>query len=117
VHAKLAAGGRQWAYTTVLTLLQRLEAKGYAASEKAGLALVFRAIVSRDGLLRRRLREIAAELTDGAATPLVEALVEERFTEDEIAGFRRLLDEVEKRGRKRRRKDRGPPRRDADRAD
>jgi predicted transcriptional regulator len=88
--------GRRWAYNTVLTLLQRLEAKGYVAADKRGVAHVFRAAVSRDRLLRRRLRDLADELCEGTATPLVQALVEgRRFTAEEIEHFRRLLDDLE----------------------
>ena len=32
----LADGGRRWVYSTVATLLRRLEAKGYSASETVG---------------------------------------------------------------------------------
>src|SRR5262249_19518660 len=88
--------GQRAAYTTVLTHLQRLEAKGYAASDKRGLAHVFRAAVSRDRLLRRRLKSLADELCDGAASPLLHALVEgRRFKPEEIERFRRMLDERE----------------------
>ncbi len=88
--------GRSWAYTTVLTLLQRLEAKGYVSRETEGVAHVFHAAVTREKLLRTRLRELADQLTEGAATPLVQALVDgHRFTRDEIDHFRRLLDEVD----------------------
>ena len=87
---------RRWAYTTVLTLLQRLVTKGCASSETDGPAHVFRAAVSRDGLLRHRLRELAESVTDGAASPLVQALVEEHaFTDEEIEHFRELLDKLD----------------------
>ena len=96
VHAHLHDQGQRAAYTTVLTHLQRLEAKGYAASDKRGLAHVFRAAVSRDRLLRRRLKSLADELCDGAASPLLHALVEgRRFKPEEIERFRRMLDELE----------------------
>jgi len=96
VNAVLRRQGRRWAYTTALTLLQRLEAKGYVASDKSALAHVFRANVSRDRLLRRRLRDLASQLCEGTATPLVQALVEgHRFTAEEIDHFRRLLDQLE----------------------
>ena len=36
VNTALQHLGRRWAYTTVQTLLQRLEAKGYVASDRAG---------------------------------------------------------------------------------
>ena len=96
VNALLRKQGRRWAYTTVLTLLQRLEAKGYVASDKTGLAHVFRPAVSRDRLLRQRLKDLANQLCEGTATPLVLALVEgQRFRPDEIQQFRELLDRLE----------------------
>ena len=88
--------GRTWAYTTVLTFVGRLEAKGYVKSDKSGVAHVFRPVVSRDGLLRQRLTHLAQDLCNGTATPLVQALVAgRRFTPDEISHFRRLLDDLE----------------------
>jgi predicted transcriptional regulator len=108
IDGVLRAGGRSWAYTTVLTLLQRLEAKGYVDRETEGIAHVYRAAVSRETLLSTRLRELADRFTGGAATPLVQALVAgHRFTPDEIEQFRELLDRIEatseakKRGRPR----------------
>ncbi len=96
VNAVLRRRGRRYAYTTVLTLLQRLEAKGHARSDKGGVAHVFSAAVSRDGLLRRRLNELADELCGGTATPLVQALVEgHRFSPEEIEQLRRLLDQLD----------------------
>jgi BlaI family penicillinase repressor len=92
VHDRLS----RWAYTTVQTLLIRLEKKGYVACDRSGFAHVFRPLVSRDKLIRRRLSDLAEQLSDGAATPLVLALVEDhRFSADEIARFRQLLDRLE----------------------
>ena len=86
----------RWAHTTVLTLLTRLEGKGCVRSDKSGFAHVFRPLVSRETLLRRRLIGLAEELCEGIATPLVHALVQaQRFSPEEIEGFRRLLDELE----------------------
>ena len=96
VNAVLRRRGRRYAYTTVLTLLQRLEAKGHVRSDKGGVAHVFSAAVSRDGLLRSRLDELADELCDGTATPLVQALVEgHRLTPEDIDQLRRLLDQLD----------------------
>ena len=91
-----ALGRRGWAYTTVQTLLQRLEAKGHVRSDKSGTAHVYRAAVTRARLLGQRLRDLADQLCGGAASPLLLALVEEgRFTPEEIQRLRRLLDEWE----------------------
>ena len=92
----LGRQGRAWAYTTVQTLLQRLEAKGHVRSERGGPAHVYRAAVTRERLLGQRLRDLADQLCGGAASPLLLALVEEgRFTPEEIQRLRRLLDEWE----------------------
>jgi BlaI family transcriptional regulator, penicillinase repressor len=89
--------GRRWAYSTVATLLRRLETKGYAASDTVGGTLVYRAAVSREELLERRLKDAAVELCDGSAAPLVLALVQgNTFTTEELDRIRRLIDEAKK---------------------
>lgn len=96
VQAILREQGRKWAYTTVQTLLNRLQAKGNAASEKGGPAHIYRPAVTREQLLRRRLGDLADEFCEGTASPLVLALVEGgRFTPAEIEQFRKLLDRLE----------------------
>ncbi len=95
INEVLKAGGRQWAYTTVATLLQRLGVKRYAAALPSAAPRVFRALVSRDELLKHRLKDAAEELCDGRAAPLVLALVQgNRFSADELTRLRRLLDEA-----------------------
>ena len=93
INALLARRGRRWAYTTVATLLQRLLAKQYVASDPTVVPHVYRAAVTRDELLGRRLQDAADELCDGRAAPLVLALVQGgRFSNEELARLRRLLD-------------------------
>jgi BlaI family transcriptional regulator, penicillinase repressor len=95
INAELTRRGRRWAYTTAATLLQRLSAKQYAASDPRGVSHVFRAAVTRDEILERRLKDAANELCDGRAAPLVLALVQGgRFSAEELARMRRLLDEA-----------------------
>jgi BlaI family penicillinase repressor len=95
VNGELALRGRQWAYTTVSTLLLRLSTKGCVTSDSSSVPHVYRATVSREELVGRRLREAADELCDGDAVPLVMALVQKhRFKPDELARFQRLLDEA-----------------------
>ena len=93
-----ADGGRRWAYSTVATLLRRLEAKGYSTSETVDGTLIYRATVSREDLLERRLKDAAVELCDGAEAPLVFlALIQgNRFTPEELDRIRRIIDEARK---------------------
>ena len=95
INALLARRGRRWAYTTVATLLQRLLAKQFVASDPTVVPHVYRAAVTRDELRGRRLQAAADELCDGQAAPLVLALVQGgRFSAEELARLRRLLDDA-----------------------
>jgi BlaI family transcriptional regulator, penicillinase repressor len=96
VLAVLQGQGRKWAYTTVQTLLNRLQAKGCAASDKGGPAYVYRAVTSREQHLQKRLHDLADEFCEGTASPLVLALVEGgRFTAADLDRFRQLLDQMD----------------------
>jgi BlaI family penicillinase repressor len=96
INAVLLKQGRQWAYTTVQTLLHRLESKGHVHSDKSGSTHVYRATISRDDLLSSRLRDLADQFCDGTASPLLLALLgDSRLTADEIKQLRKLLDRLE----------------------
>lgn len=95
VAAALRKRRRRLAYNTVLTLLSRLREKGYVAADRRDTAHLFRAVVTRDDLLGSSLSALADRVCDGTASPLVLALVRGRkFSADEIAHFRKLLDQL-----------------------
>jgi len=88
--------GRNVAYTTVQTLLTRLEQKGCVRSDKSDLAHVFRPRVTRNRVTRSRLKTLVDQLYDGAAGPLVLHLVRnERLTPEEIEELHRLIEELD----------------------
>ncbi|MBX7258191.1 MAG: BlaI/MecI/CopY family transcriptional regulator, partial [Candidatus Hydrogenedentes bacterium] len=88
--------GHQWAYTTIQTLLIRLQSKGLVTVRKVSTPHTYEPAVTREKLLGMRLKELALNLCDGTPTPLVRALVsQETFSRDDIARFRNLLDELE----------------------
>ncbi len=91
--------GRHVAYTTVQTLLTRLDKKRYAASDKSGLAYVYRAKLSRERVIRSRLRALLSQLYDGAAGPLVLQLVRtEKLSSHEIEELQELIDRLDSGG-------------------
>ena len=97
--------GRQVAYTTVLTFLTRLEQKGYARSDRSGLAYVYRPAVSRQHVTRSRLRTLIQQLYGGSAAPLVLQLMrQEKFSATEIAELQHLVDQLDARTRRSRHK-------------
>jgi predicted transcriptional regulator len=101
VLAHLHKQGRHVAYTTVQTLLTRLEQKGYVRSDKSELAFVYRAKLTRDRVTKSRLKTLLSQLYDGAAAPLVLQLIrDERFTKAEVAEFQGLIDRLDGEGNK-----------------
>lgn len=92
----LKSQGRTWAYTTVQTLLSRLEAKACVDIDRTGGTHLYSAAVTRDGFLRRRLDDLADSVCEGVSSPLMLALVEgRRFAPEEIEQFRKLIDRLE----------------------
>jgi predicted transcriptional regulator len=88
--------GRRVAYTTVQTLLTRLEQKRYVVSDKSDVAHVFRARVTKDRVTRSRLKTLLSQLYDGAAGPLVLQLVRtERLTNEEVEQLQRLIERLD----------------------
>jgi predicted transcriptional regulator len=102
VMEKLTSLGQEWSRSTVITLLQRLEKKRYVASDKSQFAFIFRAVVSREEVMHERMTDLAGELCDGEALPLVLAFAERyRFSPEELARFRQMIDDLEaKRGKR-----------------
>jgi BlaI family transcriptional regulator, penicillinase repressor len=102
VLTRLTEQGKAWSRSTVITLLQRLEKKNYVASDKSRFAFVFRAVVSREDQMHARMTDLAGELCDGDALPLVLAFAERhRFSAEELARFRKMIDALEaKRGKR-----------------
>ncbi len=92
---------RDWAYTTVQTLLTRMEAKGLVKCDRSGQAHVFSAAVSQHGLLKGRLRELADQLCGGLSTPLVLALMDDtELKPEDISALRDQLDRLDANGQK-----------------
>src|SRR5207253_1662078 len=72
---QLYPGGSAAHYTTVQKLLERLEAKGYVAGDRSQTVVTFKATVSREDLISRRLQDVAEKLCEGSVTPLLMSLV------------------------------------------
>ncbi len=60
VHARLAERGRPLAYTTVLTVMERLLRKRVVERERRGRAYIYRPLVSRAEMRERALARLVA---------------------------------------------------------
>lgn len=68
---RVLAGSRNLAYTTVMTLLERLVRKGAVARRKAGRAFLYFPQVSRDIMRQRALKEFLDMYFDGSEDDLL----------------------------------------------
>jgi predicted transcriptional regulator len=89
------------AYTTVQTMVNRLEAKGaLRRSHKTGNAHIFEAVISR-GAAQRRLIDEFLGLFGGRMQPVMAHLVETgKLTLEDVHEAERLLRELAKKRRK-----------------
>jgi predicted transcriptional regulator len=104
ITATLYPEGGVACYATVQKLLERLEAKGCVARERAGPVHQFAAAVGREDLIGRRLRAVAEKLCGGSLTPLLTHLVQtQRLSARERQELRALIDELDQQDRARKR--------------
>jgi predicted transcriptional regulator len=82
------------AYTTVLTILRTLEAKGYVRHEEEGRGHRYFARVKQKAAQVSALRHITAKLFKGSTELLLTRLVsDEKLSPEALARMRRLLDD------------------------
>ena len=91
VHEALAAR-TGWAYTTVTTLLDRLEGKGAVRETRDGRTRLYAALVTRSAARRSALGALLENAFGGAAAPLLRFVVEEgRLSREDRADLLRVL--------------------------
>jgi len=94
ITERLYPQGKFSEYTTVQSLLQRLESKGYVDRDRSAFVHVFRAKIQRSAIIGRRLQDVADKLCEGSLTPLLLQLAERtRLTEEQREILRKLIDE------------------------
>lgn len=85
-------GDRKLAYTTVATLLNRLRDKGYVGAEERNFAYVFRPLIGREQVVRRKLDDLVRRLFGGDVTPLAAYIAENRnLTPAQIAALEEMV--------------------------
>ena len=87
---------RQVAYTTVMTMMNILAAKGYLKKRKLDRVFRYRPSRPEQAILRSMVREFVNRVFDGASSPLLLYLVKDRaFSPKEREELLRLLKEAE----------------------
>ena len=87
------------AYTTILTLMRILKAKGYLTSRKEGRAFVFVPKVDRDTVARKAVSQLLSKFFAGSPSELVLSFLrEEELTPEELDAIKqKIMDSSEER--------------------
>jgi BlaI family transcriptional regulator, penicillinase repressor len=84
------------AYTTILTLMRILKAKGFLSSRKEGRAHVFTPRMDRDTAARKAVHQLLSKFFSGSPSELVLTFLrEEELTAEELDVIKRKIMESE----------------------
>ncbi len=96
VHAALAAGGKEVAYTTVLKMFQVMTEKHLVLRDDRSRAHLYRAAMPRPKAQKQLVDDFVERAFGGAAAELVlHALAGRKASPEELTEIRRLLDRME----------------------
>jgi BlaI family penicillinase repressor len=85
---------RKIAYTTVMTMMNILEQKGYLKKTQKDRAYVYQATRPQKQVIRGMVREFVDRVFNGSAAPLLLHLVEDRgLSEEELEQIRKMIKE------------------------
>ena len=93
----LPAVDEPWSRTTLLTLLKRLETRGFVTTVRQGRTNRYRAAVARESYLKAEGESLLGRLCNHSIREFVRAMYDgERITPEELEDLRRYIDEVAK---------------------
>jgi len=95
VHdVKNALSRRKPAYSTILTMMRKLEAKGYLKHEVDGRTYVYLPLISQQAVRHGVLGDLVERLFEGSTSLLLTSLVEQnRISESELREIQKLIEE------------------------
>lgn len=89
--------GRKPAYSTILTMMRKLEAKGYLEHEVRDRTYIYRPAISKKAVRHSMLGDVLDRLFEGSPSLLLNSLVEQdRISEKELIQIRKLIKEKER---------------------
>ncbi len=92
VIGALNTEGRKLAYTTIQTIMTRLEEKGFLAHKAEGVSYRYTAKISKKRVQHSLLSRFVDQVFDGAVGPLVASLAEsKKLTAEDIEQLRKVL--------------------------
>lgn len=92
VRELLESDGRELAYTTVATMLAKMERKGQVAHRAESKAFIYRPALAQDQVSRSMVADLAQRLFSGDVTLMVSHLLDGcELSADELARLKALI--------------------------
>lgn len=92
VRETLEAEGRELAYTTVATMLGKMERKGQVAHRAEGKAFIYRPALGQEQVSRSMVNDLAERLFGGDVTAMVSHLLDGcELSREELARLKELI--------------------------
>ena len=92
VHRELLAQGNEVAYTTVQTMLNRLEAKGIVARDGSDRAHRYRPLLKEPTAVSGAIRRLTDRFFSGSVEALATRLVEKELKPEQLERIQALID-------------------------
>jgi predicted transcriptional regulator len=97
VYERIAAQGGDWSFSTVKTLLARLEQKGIVAGTKYGRSVTYEVVVEKPAALKRAFDRFLEHFTGGEVAPLASYLAQAKnLSAKDLEALRAIVDDAEK---------------------
>ena len=85
------------AYTTILAMMRKMDAKGYLEHDVEGRTFVYRAAISQNDVRQNVLSDILERLFDGSPALMVNSLVEQKgISEEDLEQIKEITREAKK---------------------
>jgi BlaI family transcriptional regulator, penicillinase repressor len=92
VHAGLVERGREVAYNTVQTMLNRLEEKGLVRRDASDRAHRYRPLLREQAVVGKAIRSLTSRFFSGSAEALAARLVESELDDEELERLRTIIE-------------------------
>jgi predicted transcriptional regulator len=87
---------REIAYTTVMTMMNILEEKGYLKRSKEGRAFIYEPVRPKSEVIASMVDDFVTKVFDGSARPLVMGLAKERkLSKNDLEDIARIIEETD----------------------
>lgn len=93
IQKQLQENGIELAYTTVLTMLGRLEAKGMVTRDDSERAHRYKALVKEPSAVGSAIKKLAERFFNGSIEALATRLVEQDLSSEQLRRIQTIIDE------------------------